>query len=57
MIASRLPVKVLCVEFHKNPSIRQVTQAARALRGSGYVPVNLDGFEVTFLFFGARSLR
>lgn len=49
MLASRVPVGILCVEFHPNPSIRDMRERVRRLRGAGFTPVAIDGFDVTFV--------
>jgi len=45
----RIPITVLCVEFHKDPGIVHMTEAARMLRGAGFAPVLQDGYDVTFV--------
>jgi FkbM family methyltransferase len=55
MIADRIPVTALCVEFHKNPSIKDMKLSIVALRAAGFVPVHVDGFDVTLV--GSAALQ
>lgn len=49
LLASSVDVGVVCVEFHKNPSIRDMRRSAERLRAAGFTPVAVDGFDVTFV--------
>jgi FkbM family methyltransferase len=43
-----IEIGVICVEFHKTPSIRPMIEMTRTLEGTGFRAVALDGFDVTF---------
>jgi FkbM family methyltransferase len=45
----QIPIRILCVEFHKNPSIEAMIDSARALAGAGFEAVAVDGFDATFV--------
>jgi FkbM family methyltransferase len=49
LLACGLEVGVVCVEFHKNPSIRAMRGSAARLRRAGFIAVAVDGFDVTFV--------
>ena len=40
---------VLCVEFHKAPSIAPMVEMTARLEAAGFEPVTLAGFDVTFV--------
>jgi FkbM family methyltransferase len=43
-----IEIGVICVEFHKTPSIRPMIEMTRTLEATGFRAVALDGFDVTF---------
>lgn len=48
-LAEVIPIGILCVEFHKNPSIDAMMEATRALAGAGFHAVAVGGFDATFV--------
>jgi FkbM family methyltransferase len=50
---------VICVEFHKTEGrrVRRMAETLDALRNRGYVPVCLDGFDVTLVSSDAQGGR
>jgi FkbM family methyltransferase len=49
VLDERIPIEILCVEFHKNPSIDAMLESARALALAGFQAVAVDGFDATFV--------
>jgi FkbM family methyltransferase len=48
-LAAAIPIRILCVEFHKNPSIGPMLAAVRSLSEAGFEAVAVDGFDATFV--------
>jgi len=44
-----LDIRVICVEFHKTPSVTPMIEMTQRLQAAGYRAVALDGFDVTFV--------
>lgn len=44
-----LDIRIVCVEFHKTPSVDPMIEMVRRLDAAGYGAVALDGFDVTFV--------
>ena len=49
LLRDRIAVSALCIEFHKNPSITDMKSSVASLRAAGFVPVDVDGFDVTLV--------
>jgi FkbM family methyltransferase len=48
LVDNHISVTVLCVAFHTLPGIDAMKRATSRLRGMGFVPIHLKGFDVTF---------
>jgi hypothetical protein len=49
MLADDLEVRILCVEFHKDPSIDPMSSMTRRLAAAGYDAFHIDGFDVGYV--------
>ncbi|HEY1358237.1 MAG TPA: FkbM family methyltransferase [Thermoleophilaceae bacterium] len=49
MLADDLEVRILCVEFHKDPSIDPMSSMTRRLAAAGYDAFHVDGFDVGYV--------
>lgn len=45
----RLPIGILCVEFHRNGGLSGMKAAAATLKANGFVPVHIEGDDTTFV--------
>jgi FkbM family methyltransferase len=44
-----LDIATLCIEFHRKGSLKPLTRSLKLLRSHGYLPVHMDGYDVTFV--------
>lgn len=49
LCAEGVSISVMCVEFHKDPGIAHMKEAARTLREAGFAPAHQEGYDVTFV--------
>jgi FkbM family methyltransferase len=49
LLEDRIPVNILCVEFHQPPSVFGIWRAVKKLQHAGYRLVSVDAWNYTFL--------